>query len=183
MTDARFSRVDPRAGHARRSEYGTCRECGKPDIGARCTFCSDACVDAWKLRSQPSYAAKLVLKRDAGVCLLCGLDCVDLLDRLWKLLARQRWAERSKLAPIGCEPLHFETEGDGCFALEIKAYGLKGQRARLRRRLWEMDHVVPVAEGGGSCGLDNLRTLCWRCHARESAALRQRLLARRKGAT
>lgn len=45
---------------------------------------------------------------------------------------------------------------------------------------WEMDHVVPVAEGGGSCGLDGLRTLCRDCHKGVTAALRKRLAARKK---
>lgn len=31
--------------------------------------------------------------------------------------------------------------------------------------LWQVDHVVPVSEGGGQCGLQNLRTLCSPCHA------------------
>lgn len=45
---------------------------------------------------------------------------------------------------------------------------------------WDMDHRVPVAEGGGSCGLDNLRTLCRPCHKRETAALKGRLAQRRR---
>ena len=27
-----------------------------------------------------------------------------------------------------------------------------------------MDHVIPVADGGGQCEVDNLRTLCTVCH-------------------
>jgi len=45
---------------------------------------------------------------------------------------------------------------------------------------WQMDHRLPVAEGGGSCGLDNLRTLCTPCHAVETARLAQRLAGARK---
>ena len=30
--------------------------------------------------------------------------------------------------------------------------------------LWDADHILPVKEGGGQCGLDNLRTLCIKCH-------------------
>jgi 5-methylcytosine-specific restriction protein A len=46
--------------------------------------------------------------------------------------------------------------------------------------LWDMDHITPVVEGGGECGLDNLRTLCVWCHKRETAALaRRRASARR----
>lgn len=29
---------------------------------------------------------------------------------------------------------------------------------------WEADHIIPVSKGGGCCGLDNLRTLCRKCH-------------------
>ena len=40
---------------------------------------------------------------------------------------------------------------------------------------WQADHIIPVAEGGGSCGLDNLRTLCTPCHQNETERLRFRL--------
>lgn len=39
---------------------------------------------------------------------------------------------------------------------------------------WQADHIRPVAEGGGSCGLENLRTLCTACHNRETAKLAAR---------
>jgi 5-methylcytosine-specific restriction endonuclease McrA len=45
---------------------------------------------------------------------------------------------------------------------------------------WEADHIIPVAEGGGCCGLENLRTLCGECHKGATAALRKRLAARKK---
>jgi hypothetical protein len=44
-----------------------------------------------------------------------------------------------------------------------------------RRSLWDADHVLPVAEGGGECDLDNLRTLCLLCHREATADLRRRL--------
>jgi 5-methylcytosine-specific restriction protein A len=47
-----------------------------------------------------------------------------------------------------------------------------------RRYLWDADHVVAVAEGGGECDLSNMRTLCLRCHREVTAALRARLAAR-----
>lgn len=46
------------------------------------------------------------------------------------------------------------------------------------RHIWEMDHTVPVVEGGGGAGLDELRTLCIRCHKGESRALAKRLARR-----
>ncbi len=44
-----------------------------------------------------------------------------------------------------------------------------------RRHLWDADHIVPVAEGGGECDLSNMRTLCLKCHRTATAALRERL--------
>lgn len=43
----------------------------------------------------------------------------------------------------------------------------------------QADHIIPVVEGGGECGLDNLRTLCTECHRKATAALRQRMRERR----
>ena len=46
-----------------------------------------------------------------------------------------------------------------------------------RRQLWDADHVLPVAEGGGECDLANMRTLCLKCHRQVTAALRRRLVS------
>ena len=48
------------------------------------------------------------------------------------------------------------------------------QRWKRNEALWHADHIVPVVEGGGECGLDNLRTLCLRCHKDETRALAAR---------
>ena len=47
-----------------------------------------------------------------------------------------------------------------------------------KRSLWDADHVRPVAEGGGQCDLENLRTLCLCCHREVTADLRRRLKGR-----
>jgi 5-methylcytosine-specific restriction protein A len=36
---------------------------------------------------------------------------------------------------------------------------------------YDIDHIVPVSEGGGCCGLSNLRTLCKPCHKGETKKL------------
>lgn len=46
----------------------------------------------------------------------------------------------------------------------------------------EVDHILPVSEGGGGCGLDNLRTLCVCCHRHETRKLAARRAEQRKGA-
>lgn len=45
---------------------------------------------------------------------------------------------------------------------------------------WQADHRVPVVEGGGACGLENLRTLCTACHRLETAKLAARRASARK---
>ena len=44
-----------------------------------------------------------------------------------------------------------------------------------RRHLWDADHIVPVAEGGGECDLANMRTLCLKCHREATKVLVKRL--------
>jgi len=117
-----------------------CRRCSNeiPKGSGRRTFCGDACVVEWKIRTQPDFAAEQVHARDRGVCASCGRDC-DALFRKIRICKRARRARR--MAELG-----------------LPAYLLR------RRRYWEVDHIRPVVEGGGSCGLENLRTLCWECH-------------------
>ncbi len=54
----------------------------------------------------------------------------------------------------------------------LKKWGL---REGSRKSLWDADHIVPVAEGGGECDLSNMRTLCLLCHREATTALRHRL--------
>lgn len=45
---------------------------------------------------------------------------------------------------------------------------------------WEADHIIPVCEGGGCCGIDNYRTLCGPCHLLATKDLWARLKRKRK---
>jgi hypothetical protein len=124
-----------------------CRWCRGPVQRPRRTFCSDACVHEWKIRSSPSYVRQQVKKRDRGTCRLCGFNVVK---------AHREWT-RSK-----------PPAGDRAARREWRAV----------RPRWEADHIVPVADGGGECGLDNYRLLCRACHLRITLAWR----AERRGA-
>lgn len=129
----------------KRPSHPACRWCGAEVTGRRLTFCGDACVHEWKLRTDPAYLRSQVFARDRGVCALCGLDTEALRKDKRKLDYRAR--------------RQFE-----------KDWG-------SRRSLWDADHIVPMAEGGGECGLANMRTLCLKCHRAVTAALRRRLRA------
>ena len=70
--------------------------------------------------------------------------------------------------PEANRPVVYPAEGDHRGAHPLRAEA--GERLRMR----------PVVEGGGSCGLENLRTLCWECHrkvTRELAVRRGRIRA------
>ena len=114
----------------------------------RRTFCSDYCVHQWRMRSDPGYVREQVFARDAGVCAMCRSDTVA----IYHALKRARGGARSA---------------------GLSIYGMK--TIRSRRSLWDADHIRPVAEGGGQCDLDNLRTLCLPCHREVTAELRRRL--------
>ena len=126
-----------------RNEQGqpVCRWCRVVVTPPRRTFCSDACVHEWKIRSSPWYVRREVKKRDKGVCQSCGFDVVR---------AHREWRRARPPA----------TDRAG------------RKRWRAARPLWEADHIVPVADGGGECGLDNYRLLCRACHLAVTTAWR-----------
>jgi len=126
-----------------------CRWCRSEVPKGRRTFCSEGCVNAWKLRTDPGYLRDKVFARDRGVCAKCGVDTIALRRDMRKLdfAARRRFLRQWKL------------------------------REGSRKSLWDADHIVPVAEGGGQCDLSNMRTLCLVCHREVTAALRERLRA------
>lgn len=61
----------------------------------------------------------------------------------------------------------------------VEEMGWPRAACNLRRSWWDADHIVPVVEGGGICGLENYRTLCLKCHRQATAEL----LARRREAS
>ncbi len=124
-----------------------CRWCQLEVPKGRFTFCSAWCVHEWRLRSNPGYLRDQVLLRDKGVCACCGTDTV----RAYWRLRRARGASRAEM---------------------LASWGLKRM---TRRSLWDADHILPVAEGGGECDLRNLRTLCLRCHRQATGDLWVRL--------
>lgn len=120
-----------------------CRRCSEEVPRGRRTFCSEACIHEWKLRTDAAYLRQETFKRDLGVCAVCALDTKTERSRD----ERQSW--------------HRRCSGTG--------------------HLWQADHIKPVIEGGGECGLENIRTLCTACHRAETAALaKRRAQARRE---
>lgn len=130
-----------------------CRWCKTEVPKGRRSFCSDSCVHEWRLRTNPGYLREHVFDRDKGICAQCGVDTMALRRDMRKLdyAARRKFLKEWRL-----------TEGS-------------------RKSLWDADHIVPVAEGGGQCDLANMRTLCLLCHRLATKALRDRLKLNKAG--
>src|SRR5512143_364494 len=79
-------------GWVDRRKVAACRWCSGEIPKGRYTFCSDACVHQWKLRSDAGYLRAQVFARDRGVCALCGLDTEALRNDKRKLDYRARKA-------------------------------------------------------------------------------------------
>ncbi len=146
------------------------------------------------IRNDPKTARAAVFKRDHGICFSCGHDTEALARRLgawlacdWVLtiegghgqlehqkgqLFDRAQRRRAFVRRFGIRMLTHWAQppwpaGDGVPRFEL-------------RTLWEMDHIVPVVEGGGGCGLENLRTLCLCCHKRATRELAAKRAAERR---
>jgi len=148
--------------------------CGREVPKGRQTFFGRECVDGWKLRTQPGFVRRKLQERDHGVCALCGFDTekarAELLAMLYGLQATgaaQYWFAYRHPMLIWPEAPEARPFIRRCAELGVKPTWHGDS-------LWQADHIVPVCEGGGECGLDGYRTLCRRCHDRETAKLAAR---------
>ena len=121
-----------------------CRWCENPVLPPRRTMCSAECAHEIKLRCNGKYLRECVFKRDKGICSLCHVDTKQ----------------------IAKTALSFNCLDD---KLEyLKKMNISPKRKIWKRKfgggLWDADHILMVKDGGGQCGLDNLRTLCISCH-------------------
>ena len=134
-----------------RNKKGECRWCQGPLPKFKRSWCSVECRHLGWLVISPDYARQEVFKRDQGVCATCGADAEQVKRVVYSL---HGYDDDSKNARFFFNQLW----GGTAWATHY----------------WEMDHIKPVVEGGGRCGLDNLRTLCRPCHKAETAALAAR---------
>lgn len=151
-----------------------CAWCDQPSTGKKIIrYCSAPCREAVELRVSASYVRHRLRQRDHGVCALCKLNTEtiraagrELKGRFYALKFREESLEPWKTALA-------KLREDYPWVRLFNHGAVKGH-------LWEADHIIPVSEGGGACGLDNLRTLCLPCHWKETGLLRRRLNAAKR---
>ena len=151
-----------------------CIECEVHECaGKRRTFCSDECQLSWRLKNSGTEIRRQSWKRDLGVCKQCGVDC--------------GWLDRIRhLAVLGKPGMAREVHKRwrAIWQVRIVQYDIPKKLQLPGMTLWFADHNNPVFRGGGQCGLDNIQTLCWKCHAektRDESRQRARMPRKRRG--
>lgn len=137
------------------------------------------CITAW--HDSKSYDARHVLfKRDKGICARCGHDAPTALKRF--IAAEPKRNEfnepRSPFTHSSSWPTAAEmAEAAGRYNVALKEF----ERAWPEDVRWEVDHIVPLEDGGDHV-IENLQTLCRTCHRAKSAEEASARAARRRAA-
>lgn len=122
---------------------GTCRWCGEPILH-----------ESGEKRGQPNRR-----RRWHPVC----VDAYNESDpREARRRVRKRDRGRCAMCRVDTSKIRREVRGRGR-AKKLRALGYK-----IRGSLWELDHVVPLIDGG-SHELANLQSLCTPCHKKKTA--------------
>ena len=134
-----------------------CRWCCGSVLPPRRTFCCDNCVHEHRLRTNSRYMRTCVYRRDNGICAECRQDTKKIAREAKQYRMSKQWKEYYELFERNSIPK-----------------GRKLWQRGFGGGLWDADHIVAVKEGGGECGIDNIRTLCIACHKKNTAEQRKK---------
>ena len=173
MSVIRWKNLPP----VRHNEFGgyLCRLCKAPTADDSRYWCSRRCLEQFLLESNGDFVRSKLFERDGGVCAECGVDGAKMNAALAELKDDLLHPMLMSIHPMIVATLRAEgwtnvrTRGRGSYADAIAFTSC-----------WEADHITSVAEGGGQCGLDNFRTLCFVCHKKQSAAQASARAAQRR---
>ena len=139
-----------------------CRFCRKPL--AKGVYCSKRCHEEVDVRCGFNLRGYM-RERDKSICVDCGINTRELNAALQKLLCKLKFQYYSS----GKGTRFTKTnESMKLFWDILKQCGL-GHSFKTTE---EFHHIVAVEAGGGCCGLDNLVTLCARCHKKRHSVRR-----------
>jgi 5-methylcytosine-specific restriction protein A len=148
-----------------RNEQGQrlCRNCAGVMPKGKRHNCSAKCTDEWALKTSPNLMRAAVFQRDRGICARCKVDTEA---------RKAEFAARRK-----------SIKGWPDYEKQLKdlreLYGVPPGRA-ASGPWWDADHILPVIEGGGECGIEGYRTLCILCHRIVTNELRWRMKQARR---
>jgi hypothetical protein len=147
--------------YPKKDEQGNrvCRFCRK--LLTKGVYCSKKCHEEVDIRCGfhiPYY----MYKRDRNICADCGIDTLELDHALQDLLYK---IKRQYYAQAPGKYFCRTNNSMQLFYAITRQCGL-GNHLKTTEAF---HHVVSVEQGGGCCGLDNLVTLCTRCHCRRHA--------------
>ena len=158
---------------------GLCRNCHQEVPKGRISWCGKECLEVFNMLTNPGHVRYRVLDRDKGICAMCSRDCAALEMELEQLHSEtygyrrvgEHWRDATAEERVAAQRRYALRIGD----LRLEGFNVHDGPWVSTFAVWEADHVVPVSEGGGECGLDGYRTLCTPCHKRVTAELRKRL--------
>lgn len=138
-----------------------------------------------RILAEAGYADVRSLPRGPNgrvLCRRCKTECAKKQQTFCSPECIHEWRLRSD--PGYARAKVFERDHGVCALCKAECGGKQRvPGGKLRGGAWDMDHVIPVAEGGGCCGIDGLRTLCKPCHRRVTADLAKRLAEKRRQET
>ncbi|XP_074607490.1 uncharacterized protein LOC141860323 isoform X2 [Acropora palmata] len=126
-------------------------------------FCSYDCKKEYQVRVSGTAARRALFEAEKGVCQICSMDAHSLYLSVMALNVRDRPAYLAQ-TPFASLPQQ-----------TLKKMVMEPKEGVF----WEADHITPVSEGGGECGLENYRTLCIMCHRKVTEELNRRLKQRK----
>ncbi|CAH1791115.1 unnamed protein product [Owenia fusiformis] len=115
-------------------------------------FCSRDCAEASFMKTSREYAVKEVFQAERGVCQMCKFDCEHL-----RLTLSDSASLKERATTIDSSIYK---------VLSVSEKQAMIKRPQIKGKFYQVDHIVPVMEGGGWADLTNLRTLCTVCHKR-----------------
>jgi hypothetical protein len=134
-----------------------CRWCGEPCPGKRTSWCSHECERDGLFRAG-IHVRYVVEERDKGICAECGLDTKALERIIEEAVDRLNKTGRGIRGSCYWRDLRRKI---------LAKWGLAFWDCS--KSLWEADHIRPVEEGGGACGVEGYQTLCVWCHKAKTA--------------
>jgi len=150
LNEFRFKRFLKPSKHLPRCP-NLCAWCGgKGRKGLK--YCSDDCQSEVNIRYTGSWVIYYVFQRDHGICSLCGIDTEEIRKEAL-IITKLSW--------------NFPESRKHWGPWQMNNY-----------TFWEADHIVPIYQGGGVCGLDNYRTLCVPCHKNNHKTINRNAIKR-----